>query len=537
MSKGKLIKLILIKCTICITCCNAANILCIFPTASYSHQQPLLTLSTALAAKGHNLTVITPNPQKVPVKNHRDIDISFLYDVFNDAKKFSEETSMPSQTRVSLFSVMNSFPKYLNFITTSILNSSQIQNLIRELNGTNYDLLIVEPLLTSGLLGFSELIGNPPIVSAVTFHVCSAVDADLGNPIIPSYIPSSFGISSDHMSLWDRIINLFIILYFDFYIVNMCVQPEQDKIMRQYFGNFKHNLWELESNKSLLIVSADLASGYSKPVHPNTVYVGPMHLKTPPPLPADLQKWMDEAEDGVIYFSLGSNMKGKSVSEEKRTAFFEAFKKFPKMRVLWKWEADTDLFGRPDNVLTRKWVPQQSVLAHPKMKIFISQIGLQSFQEATYFGIPLLCIPMFADQDFNTMKVVSSGAGIKVEFNEINNDIIFKSLEQLLKNTSYKENMMRLSLITKDKPMSAVDTALWWVEYVIRHKGAPHLRPSACDLTWYQYYMLDIFAIFILILLMSIFLIYYVTVYLIRKLLILSSKVNEKKNELKLKKN
>lgn len=79
---------------------------------------------------------------------------------------------------------------------------------------------------------------------------------------------------------------------------------------------------------------------------------------------------MDGANDGVVYFSLGSNMKGMSVPEHIRAAFIKAFQRFPKVRVMWKWEADTELVGKPDNVLIRKWFPQKSVLGKVYLKIF-----------------------------------------------------------------------------------------------------------------------------------------------------------------------
>jgi glucuronosyltransferase len=41
---------------------------------------------------------------------------------------------------------------------------------------------------------------------------------------------------------------------------------------------------------------------------------------------------------------------------------------------------------------------------------------------------------------------------------------------------------------------------VYWTEYVIRHKGAPHMRSAALDLTWYQYFLLDVFAVLALIL-------------------------------------
>jgi len=44
---------------------QAANILGIFPTPSISHQLPFQAIMKALAARGHQITVISPNPLKV----------------------------------------------------------------------------------------------------------------------------------------------------------------------------------------------------------------------------------------------------------------------------------------------------------------------------------------------------------------------------------------------------------------------------------------------------------------------------------------
>jgi len=36
---------------------------------------------------------------------------------------------------------------------------------------------------------------------------------------------------------------------------------------------------------------------------------------------------------------------------------------------------------------------------------------------------------------------------------------------------------------------------VYWTEYVIRHKGAPHLRSAVLDLAWYQYFLLDVITV------------------------------------------
>jgi len=59
--------------------------------------------------------------------------------------------------------------------------------------------------------------------------------------------------------------------------------------------------------------------------------------------------------------------------------------------------------------------------------------------------------------------------------------------------------MKKLSALSKDEPQSALNRAVWWTEYVIRHNGAKHLRSAALDLAWYQYLLLDVAAFLFLL--------------------------------------
>ena len=46
--------------------------------------------------------------------------------------------------------------------------------------------------------------------------------------------------------------------------------------------------------------------------------------------------------------------------------------------------------------------------------------------------------------------------------------------------------------------MTPMEKAVYWAEYVIRHKGASHMRSAALDLAWYQYFLLDVIAVLVL---------------------------------------
>jgi hypothetical protein len=82
----------------------------------------------------------------------------------------------------------------------------------------------------------------------------------------------------------------------------------------------------------------------------------------------------------------------------------------------------------------------------------------------------------------------------------------------------YRENAQRLSRILRDQPLTPLEQAVYWTEYVIRHKGAPHLRSAALDLTWYQYFLLDVIVVLALASFTFIFFLFLVCRFILKKL-------------------
>ena len=76
------------------------------------------------------------------------------------------------------------------------------------------------------------------------------------------------------------------------------------------------------------------------------------------------------------------------MSKEKREMFLNTFKG-QKEKILWKWETES-MEDQPDNVMLSKWLPQQEVLAHPNVKLFITHGGQSSFQESLCHGKPVV---------------------------------------------------------------------------------------------------------------------------------------------------
>jgi len=62
---------------------------------------------------------------------------------------------------------------------------------------------------------------------------------------------------------------------------------------------------------------------------------------------------------------------------------------------------------------------------------------------------------------------------------------------------------MELSRRFKDRLNTPKEEVIYWTEYVIKHKGAHHLKTAALKLSWYQYFLIDILIMIVLIALVT----------------------------------
>jgi UDP:flavonoid glycosyltransferase YjiC (YdhE family) len=286
---------------------------------------------------------------------------------------------------------------------------------------------------------------------------------------------------------------------FETVFMNIMYYPRQAELYRAAFPNAKKDFDQIMRNGvSMVLLNSHFTLSHTRPYLPNMVEVGGMHIKrTPDPLPADIKAFLDNATEGVVYFSLGSNIRSTLLPAEKRDAILKTFAKL-KQKVMWKWE-DENLPGKPDNVFVKKWWPQDDILAHPNVKVFITHGGLLSTSEAIYHGVPVIGVPFFGDQDLNMAKATRAGYGVTVRYTNLTEKALSWALNEVLGSPSFAENIKGISKRFRDQPALPLDTAVYWAEYVIRHKGAPHLQSAGQELTFYQYHNLDVFGMMLAI--------------------------------------
>jgi glucuronosyltransferase len=253
-----------------------------------------------------------------------------------------------------------------------------------------------------------------------------------------------------------------------------------------------------------------------------------MHIKKQThPLPANIQKFIDNPQHGVVYFSLGGNLNPSVMPIEKQEAIIKALSKL-KENVLWKWD---DLNAKVDSkkFLVQKWFPQDDILANPNVKLFITHGGLLGGTEAIYYGKPLITIPIFGDQKLNAARSVLSGYGVRVDYHNLTEASLTWALKEVLSEKKYTKRVQELSKVFRDKPQHPVDLAKYYVEYVLRHKGAPFLQSSSTYLNFIELYNFDVYAIIAVILLVAIYIPYFLIKSLLRSIFCKSDTPKSKK--------
>lgn len=100
-------------------------------------------------------------------------------------------------------------------------------------------------------------------------------------------------------------------------------------------------------------------------------------------------------------------------------------------------KTDMAALGRvPDNFIVERYVPQLDVLK--KTGVFISHGGLNSVNEAMYFGVPVIAVPQGNDQFMVSRQLSAVGAGLSLKMEEVTPQMLKESVDKILQDASYK---------------------------------------------------------------------------------------------------
>ncbi len=131
-------------------------------------------------------------------------------------------------------------------------------------------------------------------------------------------------------------------------------------------------------------------------------------------------------------------------------------------------------------------------MGHNKTVLFITHCGANGQFEALYHGVPMISIPLFAEQHKNAKRAEYKGFSKTVDIMKFTPEELIKDINEVINNSSYRESIAQASGVFRCSMLNPQQRAAWWVDHVIKHGGS-NLRSHALDMPWYLYLMLDIF--------------------------------------------
>uniref|UniRef100_A0A0M3IW82 glucuronosyltransferase n=1 Tax=Ascaris lumbricoides TaxID=6252 RepID=A0A0M3IW82_ASCLU len=216
----------------------------------------------------------------------------------------------------------------------------------------------------------------------------------------------------------------------------------QQQVFIDKFGPSFPSLRSLLINSSFVFINSNELFELPRPVSHKMIYVGGIALPKRKELPEVYLKLFSKYSSAVL-FSFGSLARTTLMPIEMKSAFINAFTKFPNILFIWKVDrgtANDSFYINARNVFAVEWTPQNDLLRSGHINAFITHAGLNSLSEAIFAGVSIIAIPLFGDQMYNAEIAKKRHIGYVINKWNVTENSIVDALKTILydKRASFK---------------------------------------------------------------------------------------------------
>lgn len=210
----------------------------------------------------------------------------------------------------------------------------------------------------------------------------------------------------------------------------------------------------------------------------------------------------------------------KYLSNPIKLDLINAFKSFSDLCFIWKIDQDDfkdeilkNATIEAGNVFVRSWIPQQQLFSDKRTRLFITHAGANSINEVFAFGIPVITIPLYLDNNHNSAAAIRRGLGVTLNKLKLNTVSMTAAISEVLGNSSgpsiYKEKADRMALELRGHRRKIRQEIVDWSRKVLDFGPLNQMVLASTNLNFFQLYCLDIVIPSILIFFGIIYGIYY----------------------------
>ncbi|XP_049841513.1 UDP-glucuronosyltransferase 2C1-like [Schistocerca gregaria] len=489
-----------------------------------SHTAPFLALGRQLARRGHRVTLLSafPPPPGEETPGVRQLNPEPLvryvaeltrgWDLLGARARGEQPVPPWEAVRFGLQ------------VCEAALGSREVRGLLEAASRRRPSLALLDGAFPDCLLALAHRLGAPhALLNTVAAHPGAASWA-AASPAPFSVTPFMGLPYTDRMALPQRLLNAahhVALRAMQVFSTKLLLEP----CIRRHLGPDVPPISWLARNTSFVLQNALSPTTLPRAYFPDVAEVGCLHCRPAKPLPQDLEEFVSGSPSGFVLVSMGSGVRAANMPAELHRLLVSAFGSLP-YRVLWKHEAgpggagapglELELGGAPrpalngtggsglelelepglrvpGNVMLRRWLPQQDLLGHPRLRAFVGHGGLLSVLEAGFHGAPLLALPVFCDHDSNAAAARRAGFARVLQLQGLSAPALAAAVRAVATDPRYREAAYRQSVLIRDQPTPPLEKAVFWTEYLLRHRGdTRHLQSAARDMAWWQLYCLDL---------------------------------------------
>ncbi|KAK0398017.1 hypothetical protein QR680_002387 [Steinernema hermaphroditum] len=475
--------------------CSGYKVLVFAPRLGHSHVSFLGTVADVLVKSGFDVTVLLADLHPSVTTNGTKLaktlsvkappEITSYLGAGGDISEFiwNAETRNPLD-QIELYKTTRWM------FSTYCRNLYEQTDLIEQLKEEKFDIVISEAFDVC-IFGAIKKLGIKANIIVSSTILLENTYLDVGVPLFPSFVPGLFASSTDRMTFVEKVknaIGMGIVAYYGADVLEGIQELSTEK-----FGEYATDIKKELSDSSFVLVNSDPLLDFAHPTLEKVVHIGGIAVQKATPLSEQWNEILAKRTKNVL-ISFGSVAPSRAMPQNIKSEFLKMTRAFPDTTFIWKYEKPEDKISEGiANLVETQWMPQTNLLNDPRMTLFITHGGMASVMESATGGVPMLVIPIFADQMRNSKMVVRGGIGLDVSKHDIpGSDLLIKTVRQLVQDNTFKENAERLANMMKNRPTPVRELLVNHVKFAAEFGKLPNLRPVSVDMSLFEYLFLDV---------------------------------------------
>ncbi|KAI8770709.1 UDP-glucuronosyltransferase 1-1 [Biomphalaria glabrata] len=479
-------------------CCYGKTVI-MFPIPTRSYVLYHSKIAMALAELGHSVHIcLTEHSAKEGLVRESD-RVHFL--TYGQNLGNVEQTLLLSTNLVEKFwkretvglgmSSLKPLADHIRHFVTEVMSDNVF---IEKYKSLNPDLFILEStVLVLNMVVLPYAMGTPFALLG-TLHDMILTRT----PFSPAVEPFPHASFTNRMTFLERVESTLMCL------ARLTIDPLTDDSLVASFAPHKPQLsvYNILRRAEVFIAETDSILDYPRPMMVNTKLIGGSSATEPRALQGQFKTFVNESPKGlaVVTFGASDHKVPASILDKMMSAFTQL-----DLSVIWKRDNMTSPV--PPNVLTSEWIPQNDLLGHPKTKVFVSHCGKNGQYESLYQGVPILCLPIYGDQFYNSKRIVTKEFGLDADIRDITSEELAQLIQRVAYDPKYRNNIQKASMLFKELYKVPSKEAAYWFDHVMRY-GGDYMRSPGQEMPFYQFLLLDVMAFVTLVVVIYLLIMY-----------------------------